>query len=410
MVGRNGCRATLAAVPDFTITVRPGHPDFLDLDWTRSIADWDSARVIDLPRGISRHVVRFVSYRQGIYAVKELPTIPAHRDYEVLRDLEAAGAPAVIPVGLIDQRTSDPTAEGSAALITKYEDFSFSFRELLEGPGFGPRRNQMLDAFASLLVELHTVGCFWGDCSLSNTLCRFDAETIETIMVDAETASIVDMLTDGQREEDLEIMIVNVAGGMADIASERGIDIDHADLALGEDIADRYRALWGELTETPVIASDERYRIAERVQRLNDLGFDVREIDLQPSEEGRRLQMKVRVGGRTYHRMKLKELTGVDALENQARQILDDLHYYQARSETEESAHKALTSVQWRVGEFEPMLQRMRDLADTVDPIQAYCDLLHFRYIKSVEAGHDIGTEAAFAAWLESGRPGYPLD
>ena len=121
----------MAAVPDFTITVRPGHPDFLDLDWTRSVADWDSARVVDLPRGISRHVVRFVSYGQGIYAVKELPTIPAHRDYEALRDLETAGAPAVMPVGLIDQRTSDQTAEASAALITKYEDFSFSFRELL---------------------------------------------------------------------------------------------------------------------------------------------------------------------------------------------------------------------------------------------------------------------------------------
>lgn len=397
-------------MPDYTITVRPGHPDFLDLDWTRSVADWDSARVIDLPRGISRHVVRFVSYRQGIYAVKELPTIPAHRDYQVLRELETEGAPAVMPVGLIEQRTADPTAEASAALITKYEDFSFSFRELLEGPGFGPRRNQMLDAFASLLVELHTVGCFWGDCSLSNTLYRFDAETIETIMVDAETASMVETLTDGQREEDLEIMIVNVAGGMADIAAEREIDIDHADLALGEDIADRYRALWAELTDTPVIPSDERYRIAERVQRLNDLGFDVREIDLQPTDEGQRLRMKVRVGGRTYHRVQLKELTGVDALDNQARQILDDLHYFQAKAGTDEPALKALTSVQWRVGEFEPMLQRMRDLAGTVDPIQAYCDLLHFRYIKSVDAGHDIGTESAFAAWVEAGRPGFPID
>ena len=59
---------------------------------------------------------------------------------------------------------------------------------------------------------------------------------------------------------------------MADIAAERDTDIDHADLALGEDIADRYRALWAELTDTPLIPSDERYRIAERIQRLNDLG------------------------------------------------------------------------------------------------------------------------------------------
>ena len=397
-------------MPDFTITIRPGHPDFLDLDWARSVEEWDSPRLVDLPRGISRHVVRFVSYRQGIYAIKELPTALAHRDYEVLRSLESKGAPAVMSVGLIDGRAADPTAETAAALITRYEDFSFSFRELLEGPGFGQRRNQMLDAFASLLVELHTTGCFWGDCSLSNTLCRFDAESIETIMVDAETAAMFDTLTEGQREEDLEIMIINVAGGMADIAAERGIALDDADLALGEDIAARYRGLWAELTDAPTIGSDERYLIAERVRRLNELGFDVQEIDLQPSEGGQRLQMKVRVGGRTYHRVKLKELTGVEALENQARQILDDLYYFQARTHREESNLKALTAVQWRVGEFEPMLQRMKDLGPAVDPIQAYCDLLHLRYIKSVEAGQDIGTEAAFEAWMEAGRPGYPVE
>ena len=397
-------------MPDFTITIRPGHPDFLDLDWARSVEEWDSPRLVDLPRGISRHVVRFVSYRQGIYAIKELPTALAHRDYEVLRSLESKGAPAVMSVGLIDSRAADPTAETAAALITRYEDFSFSFRELLEGPGFGQRRNQMLDAFASLLVELHTTGCFWGDCSLSNTLCRFDAESIETIMVDAETAAMFDTLTEGQREEDLEIMIINVAGGMADIAAERGIALDDADLALGEDIAARYRGLWAELTDTPTIGSDERYLIAERVRRLNELGFDVQEIDLQPSEGGQRLQMKVRVGGRTYHRVKLKELTGVEALENQARQILDDLYYFQARTHRQESNLKALTAVQWRVGEFEPMLRRMKDLGPAIDPIQAYCDLLHLRYIKSVEAGQDIGTEAAFEAWMEAGRPGYPVE
>jgi hypothetical protein len=397
-------------VPDFTITVRPGHPDFLDLDWARSVEEWDSPRLVELPRGISRHVVRFVSYRQGIYAIKELPTALAHRDYGVLRALESKGAPAVMSVGLVDSRIADPTAEMAAALITRYEDFSFSFRELLEGPGFGQRRNQMLDAFASLLVELHTTGCFWGDCSLSNTLCRFDAESIETIMVDAETAAMFETLTDGQREEDLDIMIINVAGGMADIAAERGIALDDADLALGEDIAARYRGLWAELTDTPTIGSDERYLIADRVKRLNDLGFDVQEIDLQPSEGGQRLQIKVRVGGRTYHRVKLKELTGVEALENQARQILDDLFYFQAKRHREEPNLKALTAVQWRVGEFEPMLRRMEAIGIGVDPIQAYCDLLHFRYIKSVEAGQDVGTNAAFEAWMDAGRPGYPLE
>ncbi|NJM91246.1 MAG: hypothetical protein HC863_03090 [Myxococcales bacterium] len=82
---------------------------------------------------------------------------------------------------IVEHRFADPFAERSAALITKYLSFSFSYRELLEGPGFGTRRSQMLDAFAGLLVELHIAGCFWGDCSLSNVLYRFDAQAVDTI-------------------------------------------------------------------------------------------------------------------------------------------------------------------------------------------------------------------------------------
>ena len=195
------------------LTIRSGHPDFLDLPWDVSLRQWDRPNRVDLPMGISRHEVRFFEYPQGLYAIKELSERAALQDYTVLRALETFGAPAVRPVGIVDHRHPDPHAEESAALITEYEPFSFSYRELLAGPGFGPRRNQMLNAFAELLVELHLAGVFWGDCSLNNVLYRFDAEGIETVMVDAETAELYDegTLSDGRRLEDLEIMIENVA-------------------------------------------------------------------------------------------------------------------------------------------------------------------------------------------------------
>ncbi|MDQ3499495.1 MAG: DUF4032 domain-containing protein, partial [Actinomycetota bacterium] len=298
------------------LTIRPGHPDFLDLPWSKSLPTWNLPNMIDLPKGISRHEVRFLSYPQGIYVVKELAAMLAENDYRILRGLEAVGAPAVEAVGLVERRTSDPGEEMSAALITAYEPFSFSYRELLAGvgmaavksdddraPGFGRRRNQMLDAFAGLLVELHVAGCFWGDCSLSNVLYRFDAEAIETIMVDAETARLYeDGLTDGHRGEDVELMIENVAGGMADIAAEMGVDVDLADFALGFDIADRYHNLWSEIGRTVTINSEERYRITERVERINQLGFDVEEVDLLPSiDDTSEMLIKVKVGGRSFH-------------------------------------------------------------------------------------------------------------
>lgn len=390
------------------MTLGSEHPDFLELPWDRSIEEWTSPRIIQLPKGISRHTLRFLAYDQGIYAIKELPTQAARRDYEVLRALEGEETLVVPPIALVEGRHPDPTTEQSAALITKYLEFSFSYRELLEGAGFGARRNQMLDAFAGLLVELHVAGCFWGDCSLSNVLYRYDAEAVDTIMVDAETAFIREHLSDGQREEDLSIMIENVAGGMADIAAAQGIPLDEADLWLGEDIAERYRNLWNELSRVEIIGPEERFKITARIRRINELGFVVKEIDLIPADSGDRLQLKVKLGGRSFHAHQLKALTGVEASEWQARQILSDLHYYHARF-ADPASSKAVTSIHWRVNQFEPILTRIRQTPGISDPVQAYCDLLHYRYLKSVGAGYDIGTVAAFEDWLRNGRPGYLL-
>ncbi len=392
-----------------TITTRPGHPDFLDLPWDQPLLDWEHSRLVDLPKGISRHTVRFVQYATGIYVIKQLPTPAAERDFAMLRKLEDEEGPAVEPVGLVQNSALDPGAEESAALITRYLDYSFSYRELLSGTGFGKRRNQMLDAFAVLLVELHLIGFFWGDCSLSNVLYRYDAEEIQTVLVDAETSEYRETgLSDGQREEELDIMIQNVAGGMLDIAAAAGRDLDEADLRLGEDIAERYRRLWDEVNRTTILGVDERYRIQQRVHALNALGFDVADFTLIPHQHGSQLKLSVTATGRRHHRNRLRDLTGLRASEAQARQILSDLRYFEAKHPN--NSDKAVNAVRWRVGEFEPWIDRVRQtVGDETDPIQAFCDILHHRYVISVQRHYDVGTEAAFNDWLESGRPGYEI-
>jgi Domain of unknown function (DUF4032) len=399
-----------AALP--SLTIRPGHPDFLDLPWQRSVVHWPAERLLTLPKGISRHEVRFVAYEgrhNAIYVVKELPEHAARREYDVLTRLageRGKDALCVTPVGLVLHRHPDPTAEASAALITRYLDFSFSYRELLEGAGFGARRTQMLDAFAGLFVELHIAGCFWGDCSLSNVLYRFDAQAVDTIMVDAETAYLHQVLSDGQREEDLAIMIHNVAGDMADIAAAGGLPLDRADLWLGEDIAKRYRALWTELARVETIGPDEGHRVTERIRRLNDLGFSVKEIDLVPAPSGNTLRVTVKPGGRNHHSQQLRELTGIETSEWQARWLLSDLYYYQAKAGRPANA-KAVAAIQWRVTVLEPTIARIAGIPGIIDAIQGYCDLLNHRYLKSVEAGLDVGTEAALENWLALGCPAY---
>ncbi len=79
----------------------------------------------------------------------------------------------------------------------------------------------MANALALLLVRLHLLGFWWGDCSLSNTLFRRDADQFAAYLVDAETGEFQTRLTDGQREHDLEISLFNVAAELEDLKDRR---------------------------------------------------------------------------------------------------------------------------------------------------------------------------------------------
>ena len=129
---------------------------------------------------------------------------------------------------------------------------------------------RLVDALALLLVRLHIAGFFWGDVSLSNTLFRRDAGSFAAYLVDAETGQLYDSgLSNGQRENDLEIARVNIAGELMDlVASGRampGVDPN----ATSERIVKKYKELWVELTAAEVFSKDERWRITQRVERLN---------------------------------------------------------------------------------------------------------------------------------------------
>src|SRR5579864_5503292 len=115
---------------------RTGHPDFLDLPWDLPLAAWRHERLVDVPRGISRHVVRFVRYGEAIYALKELTRRLAEREYRLLAELDRLFIPVVEDAGLVTDRSAgggggdgvfrqrSPDDELDAILITRHLDFS----------------------------------------------------------------------------------------------------------------------------------------------------------------------------------------------------------------------------------------------------------------------------------------------
>ena len=377
--------------------IRPG-PQLLALPWDRPLAAWDEADVpfVVLPVGPSRHLVRFCTVDGEVLAVKELALWPAHREYEALRTLEHRQLPAVRPVGLAERPADD-----AAILVTRYLARSFQYRRLFVRlrEGTAAQRDRLLDAMAGLLVELHRRGVFWGDCSLANTLLVRDGQTLQAHLVDAETAEIHDQLSDGQRAYDLEVMVENVAGDLADVTAMdgRGLESVTHDIAVAESVGARYADLWEELHREEPVGPGERYRVEARLRRLNDIVFVDDAVSFEPGPTGDALRLKVAVADRRYHATRLFELTGLQVGEGQAAILLNDL--YASGGDAGVPAAPDTLGPWWLAHCFEPAVARLRDaLGDAIDPVQAYCDLLEVRWLLSERAGHDVGIDAALEA------------
>ena len=394
---------------ELSIRLRRASPGLLSLPWLDPLEAWrpDEADLRQIQVGPSRHTVRFVQADGVLYALKELPTRTAVKEYGVLRDLEARQLPAVAAVGVVEQPST-----GNCILVTEFLARSWQYRRLFQrlSPN-GKHRERLLDAMSSLLVDLHRAGVFWGDCSLANTLFERDGQALQAFLVDAETSEVHPRLSDGQRELDLQILVDNVAGDLLDLAVAMGASADEIDehMAAAQSAADRYRQLWGELTREETFGLDERYKVAGRVRRLNELGFAVDELELEPVGQDRsRLRLKVAVANRRFHAEQLRQLTGLGVGEGQATVLLNDLRAYQARLERDRpgSAGDEVIGDLWLAECFRPgVVKAASALGPSVDPIQAYCDLLEVRWLLSERAGHDVGDAAALEALASRSAP-----
>src|SRR3954454_2056310 len=101
-------------------------------------------------------------------------------------------------------------------------------------------------------------------------------------------------------------------------------------IRVSDGIVAAYRALWKELTGSESFSSSERWRISERVERLNELGFDIEELAIKTSEEGSKVRIQAKVVDAGHHQRRLPRLTGLDTGENQAHRFLNDLASYSA--------------------------------------------------------------------------------
>src|SRR5216683_1928582 len=387
----------------------------LTLPWSEPLAQWQDERLVEIrQRGISRHVVRFVYDDGTLYALKELSERLARREYRLLRALAELSIPAVDVVGIavgLDQ--ANPAQEdGDAVLVTRFLSYATTYRAVFSNPRGLQPTDGLLDALVELLVRLHLSGFFWGDCSLSNTLFRHDAGTLEAYLVDAETSEQHPGLTDGQRQWDLELAVERVYGELLDLQAGELLPAGVEPLEIAGELGRRYESLWQELTREEILRPDEqRYRIGERLRRLNELGFDADEVELISTSQGNKLRLKTRVAESGHDARQLFLRTGIGAGENQARRLRNDMAGFRAWLEQKQGrpVSEVVAANRWLEEVYDPVIAAIPgDLRGRLPPAEIFHEVLEHRWYMSETAGRDVGTMAAANAYFEQVLPAAP--
>ncbi|WP_179155304.1 DUF4032 domain-containing protein [Microbispora sp. GKU 823] len=384
------------------ITGAPSDPDLIRLPWDVPLEEWPVHHLVTLPRGISRHVVRFARLSGRVYAIKEISTRYAKREYQLLWDLARHDAPAVEPVAIVTGRTAPDGSELDSALITRHLQFSLPYRAVLSGSVRPDTLIRLLDALAVLLVRLHLTGFYWGDCSLSNTLFRRDAGAFAAYLVDAETGELHPAISEGQRAHDIDVAHVNIYGEMLDLEAGGLLHPTIDPLAFAEQLVERYHRLWDELTEDEIIEEVDWHRVDQRVRRLNSLGFDVAEMMVRRKAGTSRLIVRPKVVDAGHHQRRLLRLTGLDVEENQARRLLNDLDSFRVSTGLRHE-DEAIVAHRWLAEVFQPVVNAIpADLRRKLEPAQLFHEVLDHRWYMSEAAGKDVGLEAAVRSYVDN--------
>ena len=369
------------------------------LPWHLSLEEWPEDPALAEKRGISRHVVRLVRATKDpdsqVYAVKETVQEFANREYKILRELTQMGAPCVEQIAVVEGRTDKNGEELPCAMVTRFLPYSLPYRVLLSGSVTAHDITTMASALALLMVRLHLLGFWWGDCSLSNTLFRRDAEGFAAYLVDAETGEFQKTLSDGQREHDLDIAMFNVAAELEDLSLSGVLYPGMEPVRAAEAVIRRYRRIWAALKERQLLDPKDRHAVERAMRVLHDLGFAVEEVSITIDGDTQMLSFQPKLVAAGYHTARLRELMGLDTEELQAKRLLASFDRYRAREEKTGASVTEMAKT-WFLEVFEPTINRVPEsMRGRVEHAQMFHEILENRWYLSEARGVDVGLEYA---------------
>ena len=379
------------------------------LPWDQPLENWPEDPSLTAQRGISRHVVRLVRSTpepdSEIYAVKETVKEFAVREYEALKELGLRSAPSVSQIAVVDGRTDAEGNDLPCAIVTRFLPYSLPYRVVLSGIVTQHEITNMANALAYLLVRLHLLGFWWGDCSLSNTLFRRDADGFAAYLVDAETGEFQKHLSKGQREHDLDLARFNVAAELEDLKLAGVLFPAMDPIRASESVITRYRKIWNALSEPQILPVNDRHAVEKAMRSLQDIGFAVEEVDIKLAGDQSTLTFTPKLVAPNYHSQRLKELMGLETEEFQAKRILASFDRFRSR-EIEKTPDKSESAQRWRDEVFYKVVNSVpANLKGRVEDAQLFHEVLEHRWFLGEKAGRDLGLDFATSDYIAQVLP-----
>ena len=313
------------------ITAARPDPALLDLPWHLPLETWPQDYLAALPRGISRHVVRFVRLSNRVLAVKEIKTEIAFREYHLLRTLDRLDMPCVEPFAHRQRPGAGGRHRLDACLITRHLQFSLPYRALFSqtlrpdtaerlhrrprGPAGAPAPGGLL--VGRRVAVQHPVPA---RCRRVRGLPRRRRDRRAARAAQRRAARARPGHRPGQHRRRAD----GPRGGRpaARVDPTRSRPPSGSCRATSE--------LWDELTGARALRRRRALARRRRIRRLNELGFDVDELAITTDIGGTSIQIQPKVVDAGHHSRRLLRLTGLDVEENQARRLLNDLDAFRA--------------------------------------------------------------------------------
>jgi hypothetical protein len=382
------------------VTAAVADPDLLFFPWDTPLEEWPEDIIVALPRGISRHIVRFVRIGDVVHAVKEIEDSYAQREYQLLLQLQDLGVPSVEAAAVVSGRTDKNGEPLPSALITKHLEYSLPYRAVFASTPRVDTAIRLLDALTLLFVRLHTIGFSWNDCSLSNTLFRRDAGAFAAYLVDAETGDMYPTLSAGQRAYDIDTAVLNVTGELLDLQAGGRLPESVDPIPVGQSLRSRYDRLWDLINAPVLLEFGDRTPLDNHIRRLNSMGFDVAGISMKNIDRDRQLvDVSAKVVDAGHHARRLIRLTGLDVEENQARRLLNDLDGY--RATTAADTPEEVVAHRWVTQVFEPVVMGIpQDLRRKLEPAEIFHEVLEHRWFTAEREQRNVPMDEALKLYI----------